>query len=134
MSLYLQAFRKCLNFKGRARRREYWTFFFVHFTIILLFISMVNPVTPDSPPMGLLALTGRVVVLFYFFVGNLAGFAVSIRRLHDTNRSGFWMLLVFVPFGGLVAMFFMLLDSDPLANKFGQNPKIDDGELVNLMR
>jgi uncharacterized membrane protein YhaH (DUF805 family) len=50
--------------------------------------------------------------------------AVTVRRLHDTNRSGWWVLLEFVPIvGGLVLLVFMMLDSQPGANRFGPNPK-----------
>jgi uncharacterized membrane protein YhaH (DUF805 family) len=54
--------------------------------------------------------------------------AVTVRRLHDTDRSGWWYLLVLVPLiGGLVILVFMLLDSTPGSNRFGPNPKEESG-------
>ncbi len=49
--------------------------------------------------------------------------AVTVRRLHDTNRSGWWYLITFVPLGGIVLLVFMCLDSEPGSNKWGPNPK-----------
>ena len=49
--------------------------------------------------------------------------AVSVRRLHDTGRSGWWMLLSLVPFGGIVLLVFDCLDSEPGPNRFGPSPK-----------
>ena len=53
----------------------------------------------------------------------IPGIAVSIRRLHDTGRSGFWFLLVLVPLLNLVLLVFMILDSEVSANQYGPNPK-----------
>ena len=50
------------------------------------------------------------------------GLAVSVRRLHDTNKSGWWLLLCLVPFGGLIVLIFECLESDPGDNQFGPNP------------
>jgi len=50
---------------------------------------------------------------------------VSVRRLHDTNRSGWWLLLYFIPIiGALVVLFFMVQDSNEDGNDFGENPKL----------
>jgi uncharacterized membrane protein YhaH (DUF805 family) len=49
--------------------------------------------------------------------------AVCVRRLHDTNRSGIWLLLaLLVPFCGLAVLYFLVIDSDPGANEYGPNP------------
>jgi uncharacterized membrane protein YhaH (DUF805 family) len=50
--------------------------------------------------------------------------AVSIRRLHDTGRSGWWLLITFVPvIGAIVFLYFMVLDSNPESNEYGPSPK-----------
>ncbi|MHB9077753.1 MAG: DUF805 domain-containing protein [Pirellulaceae bacterium] len=52
------------------------------------------------------------------------GIAVSIRRLHDTNGSGLWLLILFVPLvGALVLLLFLVQDSQPGSNQYGPNPK-----------
>ena len=56
--------------------------------------------------------------------------AVTVRRLHDTDRSGWWVLINFIPIvGGLVLLVFTVLDSQPGANRFGPNPK-GEGEIA----
>jgi hypothetical protein len=53
----------------------------------------------------------------------IPGLAVSVRRLHDINFSGFWLLISLVPMGGLVLLVFHVLDSNPGDNQYGPNPK-----------
>jgi uncharacterized membrane protein YhaH (DUF805 family) len=63
------------------------------------------------------------VGLFYLAI-LLPGLGVSIRRLHDTGRSGWWLLIGLVPFvGGITLLVFTCLDSAPGANAYGPNPK-----------
>ena len=64
------------------------------------------------------------ILLSYCLAILLPSINVSVRRLHDTGRSGWWLLLNFVPIiGPLVVTIFMLLDSQPGTNKYGPNPK-----------
>lgn len=90
-----------VNFKGRARRSEYW--YFVLFSMLLSFIPIVNIIA------GLINIIPAV--------------AVCVRRLHDTGRSGWWFLLAFVPIVNLVLIYFYILDSQPGENQWGANPK-----------
>ena len=54
--------------------------------------------------------------------------AVTVRRLHDTDRSGWWLLLAFIPIiGGIILLVFMIQDSQPETNRFGPNPKATGG-------
>ena len=54
---------------------------------------------------------------------TIVSLAVSVRRLHDTDRSGWWLLLNIVPFGGIVVLVFSCLESTPGPNRFGASPK-----------
>jgi len=57
-------------------------------------------------------------------IAFLPGLAVGIRRLHDTNRSGWWLLIILVPIIGAIALLvFYCQDSDPNRNEYGVNPK-----------
>ena len=49
--------------------------------------------------------------------------AVTIRRLHDQDKSGWWLLISFIPFGGLVLLVFMFIDGTPGENEYGPSPK-----------
>ena len=119
---FVQAVRVCLNkyltFSGRARRSEFWWF-------ALLFIGVSLIPTSQNP----FAASGIDAALT--FVGVLLSLAlllpfvaVSSRRLHDTGRSGWWLLLYLVPFGQLVLLvFFIGQDGVPVANAYGPSLK-----------
>jgi len=116
---FADAIRKCFNnyatFSGRARRSEYWWF--------ALFAVIVGVVLE-----GLLAATKSPIFGILFAVFWLAiiipTLAVTVRRLHDTGRSGWWYFIILVPFiGGLVLFVFTLMDSQPQQNQFGPSPK-----------
>ena len=61
--------------------------------------------------------------LLYSLAIIVPGIAVTIRRLHDTGRSGWWILLGLVPFVGILLLVLMCLDSEPGTNEYGENPK-----------
>jgi len=113
MSWYLQALKKYADFGGRARRSEYWMFILFN---IIIFIALFAIEAAAGGP-GILA----VLYNFGVFIPTLA---VTTRRLHDTDRSGWYILITLVPLvGSLVLLFFMCQDSAPGANRFGANPK-----------
>ncbi|TVQ91594.1 MAG: DUF805 domain-containing protein [Chromatiaceae bacterium] len=119
MNWYLEVLRKYSVFTGRARRKEYW--FFQLFNIIILIVLAVLDASTGTlqPELGLGLLSG-----LYWLAVLLPGLAVAVRRLHDTNRTGWWLLLVLIPLlGGIILLVFMLLDSQPGENQHGPNPK-----------
>ena len=112
-------FRKYATFQGRAQRAEYWYFvlFYVIVYMVLGFLDGSLSRPADEPSWGLLSGVFALATL-------VPSIAVSVRRLHDTNRSGWWMLVMFVPLiGQLVMLIFMVLDGTPGDNRFGSNPK-----------
>ncbi|WP_019587037.1 DUF805 domain-containing protein [Deinococcus apachensis] len=132
MNEYLNVIRNhYADFSGRARRREYWMFSLINAVVVillelpLLFSSMGAAVAgqEDWNPGGLVMLSLVLTILYALFV-FVPSLAATIRRLHDTGRSGWWYLINFVPFvGGLVLFIFLVMDSQPGANKWGPNPK-----------
>ena len=112
-------FSKYAVFQGRAQRAEYWYFvlFYVVAYTILGFLDGSLAREGEELQWGLLTGVFALATL-------VPSLAVSVRRLHDTNRSGWWMLLVFLPLiGQLVLLVFMVLDGTPGANRFGPDPK-----------
>ena len=107
MDWYLQVLRKYAVFSGRARRKEYWMFVLVHIIIsIVIFII------------------GSFAYGLYGLAIIIPAFAVAIRRLHDTGRSGWWLLVNCVPIIGWTILFIWLVkDSDEGENQYGPNPK-----------
>jgi uncharacterized membrane protein YhaH (DUF805 family) len=104
---------KYVTFDGRARRSEYWYWF-----LAVILVEIV---------IGILYLLSSTLGLILYVVFGLAiilpSVAVAIRRLHDTNRTGWWILLSLIPFGGIVLLVFYLFDGTPGENNYGPSPK-----------
>jgi len=118
MNWYLKAFNKYATFSGRAQRSEYW--FYILFYIIGVFtltiVDFLIGTYNEEVGMGVL---GGIFMLVHF----LPGLAVSIRRLHDIGKSGWWYLLNLIPLiGPIVIIIFSVLDSEE-DNVYGPNPK-----------
>ncbi|HQU47960.1 MAG TPA: DUF805 domain-containing protein [Casimicrobiaceae bacterium] len=119
MNWYLMALRKYADFGGRSRRSEYWYFvlFVVLIEIVLMGVERVLGLGSGSHGYG--ALSGLFALAM--FIPHLA---VGARRLHDTGRSGWWLLIGFVPIiGFIVLIVFFVQDGTPGSNAFGPNPK-----------
>lgn len=119
MNWYLAVLKKYAVFSGRARRKEYW--YFILFNILVnIVLSFVDGLTGSFDPatgMGLLSGIYTLAIL-------IPSIAVSVRRLHDTGRSGWWLLISFIPLiGFFVLLFFMLQNSKAGQNQYGENPK-----------
>ena len=107
---------KYATFSGRARRSEYWWF-----VLFYLIVAVVATVIDSGAGLPQTAGYGPVTMLVTLAL-LLPSLAVTARRLHDTGRSGWWMLLSLIPIGGLVVLFFALQDSKG-PNAWGQSPK-----------
>lgn len=119
MNWYLEALRKYAVFDGRARRMEYWMFVLINCLIVVV-LSVVDTVV------GLFSLGNSVGALtgLYWLVVLVPSVAVTVRRLHDTDRSGWWALLALLPVLGTIVLFvFCVLAGTPGPNRFGENPK-----------
>jgi uncharacterized membrane protein YhaH (DUF805 family) len=118
MNWYLQGLKKYAVFSGRARRREYWMFELINELIALaLFVLAVF-----LGKAGYEYFISLPVV--YIFATTIPSFAKLIRRLHDTNHSGWWFFIAMVPLiGPLVLFSFTVKDGDRGENRFGPDPK-----------
>ena len=119
MSYYLTVLQKYAVFEGRARRAEFWFFgLFNGIISIVLGIlgAMIAGGDTDHPALFISNLYGLAVLL--------PSLAVSVRRLHDTGRSGWWLLIGLIPIvGAVVLLVFYVQDSDSGDNEYGPNPK-----------
>lgn len=113
MNWYVKVMKQYVDFSGRARRKEYWMFFLVYFLIALV-CGVVE---------GVLSIPGTITGIVAL-VHLLPSIAVTVRRLHDTDRSGWWILIGLIPIiGGLVLLYFMVKSGDTQDNRFGNDPK-----------
>ncbi|MGA2369285.1 MAG: DUF805 domain-containing protein [Candidatus Korobacteraceae bacterium] len=125
MYWYLEVMRKYAVFTGRATRTEYWMFQLVNFVIVLLVTAVTTAGILMQPRTQR---PGFWVPFFLAFGGYILatiipGLAVSVRRLHDTDLSGWWLFISLVPLGGIVLFVFHVLDGTPGPNRYGPNPK-----------
>ena len=119
MSWFIAALKKYAVFGGRSRRKEYWYFALFSLIISLALILIDRETGNFYPAVGLGLLSG--IYTLAVFVPTLA---VSVRRLHDIDRTGWWVLLSFIPvIGALVLLVFAVLEGTPGNNRFGPNPK-----------
>lgn len=120
MNWYLEVLKKYAVFGGRARRKEYW-YFFLFNALIGIVLAIVDGVTGTLVPGAGIGLLGGLYSLAVF----IPGFAVTVRRLHDTGKSGWWLLIFLVPLVGVIVfLVFMVKDSQPGENQYGPNPKV----------
>ena len=112
---------KITDFSGRASRSEFWKFylsFFVLYFLILAIIFMVivsaNPYISDG------ALDALATILA--IPAGLITLSATVRRLHDTNKSGWLILISLIPFIGLIVVIILLFEGDKGKNKYGDNP------------
>ncbi len=124
MSWFIEALKKYAVFSGRSRRKEYWYFvlFVVIISIVLGMIDGLLGTYHRSTGAGLLSSIFSLAVL-------IPSIAVSVRRLHDIDRTGWWVLISLVPLvGWIVLLVFHLQDSTPGPNRYGPNPKSTEYE------
>lgn len=122
MNWYLLTIKKYAVFQGRARRKEFWMFalFNILFSIILGIIDVLIGTYNWQSDTGLLSSIYSLFVI-------LPNLAVTTRRLHDINRSGWWQLLYLIPIiGWLVLLYFFVSKGNIGANRFGEDPKQND--------
>ncbi|MDA3978421.1 DUF805 domain-containing protein [Gallibacterium sp. AGMB14963] len=122
MNWYLLTIKKYAVFQGRARRKEFWMFalFNILFSIILGIIDVLIGTYNWQSDTGLLSSIYSLFVI-------LPNLAVTTRRLHDINRSGWWQLLYLIPIiGWLVLLYFFVSKGNIGTNRFGEDPKQND--------
>jgi uncharacterized membrane protein YhaH (DUF805 family) len=123
MYWYITVINQYFNFKGRSRRKEYWMYnlFNILFllTAIILDNYLIGSTIEGDIPIGFLTFS------YYFFV-LIPTMALTVRRLHDIGKSGWYYLIALIPYiGGLILLLLMCINGEPKENKWGENPKID---------
>jgi uncharacterized membrane protein YhaH (DUF805 family) len=114
MEWYIKVLKNYAVFSGRSRRKEYWMFFLINL-IIAIALGVIESI------LGIPGILGGI----YSLAVLIPGIAVSIRRLHDTDRTGWWLLIGLVPLVGLIVLIvFMVQEGVGEENQYGTNPKI----------
>ena len=126
MEWMLMPLKRYANFSGRSRRKEYWMFilFLVLASIALtLVLGMFSLSEGEEGSMLGLGGTAIILVLFYFAI-LIPSIAVQVRRFHDQDKSGWFVLLNLIPYlGGIIVLVFMCLEGTRGPNRYGPDPK-----------
>ena len=119
MNWYLAVLKNYAVFSGRARRKEYWMFvlFNVIFAIVAIILDNVLGLASKESGSG-------PIYLVYVFATLIPGLAVLARRLHDTGKSGWYMLMGLIPcVGGIILLVFAVTAGDVGDNEYGPDTK-----------
>ena len=133
-------FENYVNFTGRARRSEYWYFVLCNFLITMIFyipllatggMDAMNMQGGESPS-GLFWLF-YILLMLYGLATFLPNLGVTVRRLHDVGKSGWYYLIILIPFvGPIIMLVWLATDSQPGTNKWGPNPKEINTEIGDI--
>lgn len=114
MNWYVKCLKQYADFSGRARRKEFWMFALIN-AIVGFCLALIGRLIGN--------VFGIVVSSLYSLAVLLPALAVTVRRLHDTGRSGWWILIALIPvIGALWLLILMVIDSKE-DNQYGENPK-----------
>ena len=119
MNYFLKVLKQYADFNGRARRKEYWTFvlFNVLFSVVAVILDNFSGLAMDGLGYG-------PIYGIYTLAVLVPALAVAVRRLHDTGKSGWMLLIALIPLiGGIWLLVLLFTDSTPGVNAFGPNPK-----------
>lgn len=119
MDWYLKVLKNYVGFGGRARRKEYWMFLLVNI-ILAAVLSVIDNMLGWQREAG-----EGVLTTIYGLLVMLPSWAVHFRRLHDTDRSAWWLLLLIIPvIGWLVILVFNCQEGTQGSNRFGPDPRL----------
>lgn len=128
MNWYFVVLSKYVQFQGRSRRKEFW-----FFTLINAFISMACGMVDTTLQLPTVVEGYGILAALYAAFAFIPTVAVTVRRLHDQDRTGWWALIMLIPIVGiLVLLYFMLQDSTAGSNRFGRNPKQSDSTTFSV--
>lgn len=112
---FIKCLKNYVNFSGRARRKEYWYFALVQFVIVIIAITLDTLIFDSG--IGLFYILALLSLM-------LPAIAVTIRRLHDTSRSGWWTLISFIPLiGSIILLVYLATETSQESNQWGPPAK-----------
>ncbi len=117
MGIMFQPYAKYFDFSGRARRKEFWLFL-IYYAVCGALLTVIS-----GALRGWLGSIGLIVLVVFHLGSIIPLIAVGVRRLHDTNRSGWWYLIQLIPFGGFLYLIFCCFGGNEGDNKYGPDPK-----------
>ena len=131
VSAIKSAYKKMFTFNGRASLSEFWWFYLYYVLVVLcsviVFIALsivLNDYVSRQSSELIVGITFVAMLILSIFVLFFPGLSLIVRRLHDTNKSGWLILLYLIPFAGLILFVFYLWPGDRWANPHGDDPRL----------
>lgn len=127
LALMFQPFRRMFDFRGRARRKEYWLFVLLQLVVVVAALVLGFRLLPDENlDDGIVGLPLAYVAIF-----GLPTLAAQVRRLHDADKSGWWVVVSIIPYIGLGWILWLMVQPGSWGpNRFGDDPRRRwDGDL-----
>ena len=129
MEWMILPYRRYAEFTGRSRRKEYWMFVLFNVLVVVAISAVLGRTSYTR--VGMFASTwtdvsglGGILIGLFRLASFIPGLAVAVRRLHDQDKSGWLLLLAFIPFLGWFALLvLMCLEGTRGPNRFGEDPK-----------
>ena len=124
MNWYIKVLKQYVDFRGRARRQEYWMF--VLFNAIIAFVlGLIDGLLGWEIPYANMGILGLIYSLGVF----LPSLAVCVRRLHDIGKSGWYILLSLIPLvGAIILIVWFCKEGEGTSNDWGENPKAGEAD------
>lgn len=119
MNYFVECLKKYATFSGRARRKEFWLFM-LGFVIVYFVAAILDGMMSGGNANAKAILSGLVWLALL-----LPSIAVTVRRLHDTDRTGWWALIGITMIGCLVLLVFACMEGTKGDNRFGEDPKLN---------
>jgi uncharacterized membrane protein YhaH (DUF805 family) len=131
MEWMLMPLRRYADFAGRSQRQEYWLFvlfsillYIAAIIVLIALIATLEPGTGKGEAPSVAVIVGILLIGLLYLGLFIPTLAVQVRRFHDQDLSGWFVLLAFVPYlGGLIMLVFMCIDGTAGPNRFGPDPK-----------
>ena len=129
MNWYIKVIKQYADFKGRARRREYWMFALFNIIVIMALLLVAGMIGSATDSVELVS----IPIMIYYVAIILPSIAVAVRRLHDINKSGWYYLVSLIPLiGGIWLLVLLCTEGDRGDNQYGSNPKNPSNELNEI--
>ena len=123
MEWMILPYKRYADFSGRSRRKEYWMFTLLLVIVYIVLALVAGGAGAFTDPEAGFGIGGMLMAAF-FLASFIPALAVQVRRFHDQGRSGWFVLLNFIPYiGSLAILVFMCLDGTRGPNEYGEDPK-----------
>lgn len=124
MEYMILPYRRYFDFEGRSRRSEFWMFALLQFLVVLALVVVAYGAERNNDEPTATASVFWALFGVYLLATLIPSLAVQVRRFHDMNMSGWWVLLNLIPYiGGLIVYVMFCFDGTPGPNRFGDDPK-----------